>query len=99
MTEAPPDGRDTVATGVVLTVALHALAVAGSCAIAALAYGRAEDGLMPFFAIGVVQAAYLLPAYLVCRRNGRRRIGKGLALGAGLTFLLNAGCFGVVLNA
>ncbi|GBG10693.1 hypothetical protein PAT3040_05445 [Paenibacillus agaridevorans] len=49
-----------------------------------------------FFFIGVVQLLYLLPAIIICRKRGG--IVQGLLIGAGVTFLLNAACFGIVMT-
>jgi hypothetical protein len=46
--------------------------------------------------IGVSQLVYMIPAVLIARRRGRVALAQGLALGAALTFLLNAGCWGLI---
>lgn len=43
--------------------------------------------------VGVSQLVYIIPAILIARRKGRPDIGKGLIIGAAVTFLLNATCF------
>jgi hypothetical protein len=48
-----------------------------------------------FFAIGIVQIIYLLPALIICRNN--TGMVQGLLIAAGITFLLNAACFGIVM--
>ena len=40
---------------------------------------------------------YIIPAIvLVAVKSEQRELAKGLAIGAGITFLLNATCFGIV---
>ena len=96
MNDTLPAGSGSIAAGLLLTVGLHGAAVGVSCLAATLGGTAASNGLMPFIGIGVVQVLYLLPAYLVCLSKGRRRTRQGIALGAGITFLLNATCFGLV---
>lgn len=48
------------------------------------------------FGIGVSQLVYVVPAIVVARSKGRPEIGKGLIIGAALTFLLNAACFTLI---
>jgi len=47
---------------------------------------------MSFLFIGVVQVLYLIPALIFCNKNTGMQ--QGLLIGAGVTFLLNAACFG-----
>jgi len=49
-----------------------------------------------FFFISVVQIIYLIPAILIFRKKSG--IVQGLLIGAGITFLLNAACFGLVVS-
>lgn len=49
-----------------------------------------------FFFIGIAQIVYLLPALLIVRE--RSGIVQGLLIGAGVTFLLNAACFGLLVG-
>ncbi|WP_168118744.1 hypothetical protein [Paenibacillus sp. HB172176] len=49
-----------------------------------------------FFFIGIAQIVYLLPAALILRE--RTGIVQGLLIGAGITFLLNAACFGLLIS-
>ncbi|MUT68276.1 hypothetical protein [Paenibacillus sp. NEAU-GSW1] len=49
-----------------------------------------------FFFIGVIQIVYLLPAIVLLRK--KTGIVQGLLIGAGITFLLNAACFGLVIT-
>jgi hypothetical protein len=52
--------------------------------------------LMSLVFIGLTQLVYMLPAFFYFRRNGQPELAKGLLLGMGLTFLLNATC-GIVM--
>ncbi|MFS0840857.1 hypothetical protein [Paenibacillus sp. 1P03SA] len=48
-----------------------------------------------FFGIGIVQMIYVLPLLLIYSK--RTAVVQGILIGAGITFLLNAACFGYVL--
>jgi hypothetical protein len=50
-----------------------------------------------FFAIGVVQFLYLLPAIFFLRQ--KKGIVQGILIGAGITFLVNCACFGYVITS
>ncbi len=47
--------------------------------------------------IGISQLVYVVPQHFAYAKRGQRACIRGLWLGAGITFLLNAGCFGIVL--
>ncbi|SEG29619.1 hypothetical protein [Paenibacillus sp. UNC499MF] len=47
------------------------------------------------FGIGIVQMIYVLPLLLIYSK--RTAVVQGILIGAGITFLLNAACFGYVL--
>lgn len=49
------------------------------------------------FMIGVVQVIYLVPALLFARR--RKGVVQGMLIAAGITFLVNAACFGIVMGS
>ncbi|MCA0756914.1 hypothetical protein KP806_17790 [Paenibacillus sp. N4] len=49
-----------------------------------------------FFFISVVQIVYLIPAIIIFRKKSG--ILQGLLIGAGVTILLNAACFGLVVS-
>ena len=76
-----------VLKGIGLTALLHLICAAVSF-------------VFPFaiFTIGVVQLAYIIPATLIYWQKGRIGIVQGLLIGAGVTFLLNAACFGYVIS-
>ncbi|MFF2157493.1 hypothetical protein ACFVVQ_19545 [Paenibacillus chitinolyticus] len=48
-----------------------------------------------YFGIGIVQMLYVLPLLLIFSK--RTAIVQGILIGAGITFLLNAACFGYVM--
>ena len=47
------------------------------------------------FGIGIVQMIYVLPLLLIYSK--RTAVVQGILIGAGITFLLNAACFGYVM--
>ena len=47
--------------------------------------------------IGLSQLVYVVPQHFAYAKRGQAASIRGLWLGAGITFLLNAGCFGLVL--
>ncbi|MFD2611022.1 hypothetical protein [Paenibacillus gansuensis] len=49
-----------------------------------------------YFAIGIVQIVYVIPAVIFFRKEQPTQ--QGILIGAGITFLLNAACFGIVLG-
>ncbi|EGL15799.1 MULTISPECIES: hypothetical protein [unclassified Paenibacillus] len=48
-----------------------------------------------YFGIGIVQMLYVLPLLLIFSK--RAAVVQGILIGAGITFLLNAACFGYVM--
>jgi hypothetical protein len=46
--------------------------------------------------IGVTQLVYMVPAILAALRRQRSALARGLIIGAALTFLLNAACWGAL---
>lgn len=55
--------------------------------------------LMPvaYFFIGVAQLVYVIPALIICRKD--TGMMQGILIAAGVTFLINAACFGIVLGS
>lgn len=49
--------------------------------------------------IGLSQLLYVIPAIIIYSKKGRPGIVKGLIIGAAITFLLNAACFGLIFAA
>lgn len=84
--EAPPD-RGSVWKGLGLLALLHLIQIP----------------LIPLFFswlfVGISQLAYVIPAVIILGRKGRRDTQKGIWIGAGITALVNATCFGFVLSS
>ena len=79
-----PPPRDTIGTGVRRLLLLHLWQIPLT-----LVGG-------PVW-IGISQLAYVIPQALSYKKQRRDECLKGLWIGAGVTFLLNAGCFGLIL--
>lgn len=79
-----PGLKDTVGTGILRLLLLHLI----------------QFPLMvvggPIW-IGISQLVYVIPQHFAFKKQGRNACIRGLWIGAGVTFLLNAGCFGIVL--
>ena len=56
-------------------------------------------GVTAIVAIGIIQWFYVIPAVIIAARKKRPGIVQGLLIGAGVTVLLNAACFGFVFVA
>lgn len=87
----------SVLLGFLLAAGLHGVAVALCCLFAGLFLGEAGTGLVPFLFVGVTQFVYLGPAAALAFSMKRSRTLTGILIAAGITFLLNAACFGVIL--
>ncbi|GIQ68960.1 hypothetical protein DUZ99_16290 [Xylanibacillus composti] len=57
-----------------------------------------NSGFLALVFIGVVQWLYVLPTVYILRRKGRTGLMQGVLIGAGLSFLLNAACFGLFVS-
>jgi len=49
-----------------------------------------------YFGIGIVQIVYGVPAAILLRKEPST--AQGILIGMGITFLLNAACFGIVMG-
>ena len=67
--------------------------------------GPAQDSLWLYISIaagicllliGLSQLVYMVPAIVIARRRGRADLVQGLTIGLAATFLLNAGCWGLL---
>ena len=87
----PPRGPDTVIRGFLLGVGMHLLVVLSSFIFGPLV-------LVTAFGIGLTQFLYLLPLYFRWKREWPLH-AMGLAICMGVTFLLNATCWGVLLQS
>ena len=91
LSEKPMERKEWpgVLTGILLVGALHLLQLlVGFIFPPVLAFS--------FFFIGLTQLVYVIPAILIVRRKGRPDIVKGIIIGAAVTFLLNAACYGLI---
>jgi hypothetical protein len=90
--------------GGLLVLPLHLLLIPLSIACGVVAgsmshpssYASMEWMLYPLVGIGVSQWLYLGPAIWFARRRGKSRTAAGLAIGGGITLLLNSACFGAL---
>ncbi|NUP96125.1 MAG: hypothetical protein HUU28_08170 [Planctomycetaceae bacterium] len=92
-----PRSSGSVLLGFLLAVGLHGLAVVLCCAFAALFLEEVGVGLVPFLFVGVTQLVYLGPAAAFAFALKRNKTLTGILIVGGITFLLNAACFGVLL--
>ena len=53
-------------------------------------------GFVIFFCIGLGQLIWIIPAYRRYTRRGETETAKGILIIAGIVFLLNATCWGVL---
>jgi hypothetical protein len=89
----------------VLTFVAHAAVIALLFLIGLIGTALGSEVVAAAFAlalgalllVGATQLLYVLPLFLVARRRGLTRLAQGLAIGAGVTILLNAACWGTVL--
>ena len=80
----------SVWAGIGLTILLHMIQIP-------LAF--VTSGIAVFF-IGLSQLLYMIPVFVwVLVKQKEPELAKGLAIGAAITFLLNAACFGIVFSA
>ena len=92
----PSSAHDGAGSGIVLTFVLHLcqllLVPAGAFLGCRIEPGPdcALSAFWPPLVIGVSQLIYMVPAILIARGTGRLGLAKGLAIGASITFLLNA---------
>ena len=94
MYEMLPPKPQTVGRGIVLTLLLHLwqIPMVSACLLLP-GYGGMWALIIPGF-IGVTQLVYMIPAMIIQGRKGRPEVVKGLIIGAAVTFLLNASCYG-----
>lgn len=96
-----PARPDQILAGLGITIALHLVLGGGSFALLSF-IGRQSQGqygglwgLWILALIGVVQLVWMGPAIFWARQR-QPDLAKGLVLGAALTVLANAACFGVL---
>jgi len=56
----------------------------------------ANFGFLFLLGIGVTQLVWVVPAVMYFQKDGQKETVKGILIVAGLTFLLNATCWGAV---
>lgn len=97
MTDAAPSAPEPASRRLLDRFALGILAhplLLGAFLYAATALGSRNPLLL--FAIGAMQFIFVIPVGLAAWFFGYRQFTKGLALAAGVVFLLNAGCWGLL---
>ena len=67
-------------------------------AVASLPLMVVYIGFVTLFGIGLAQLIWMIPAYRRYKKRGETETAKGLLIIAGLVFLLNASCWGVLAN-
>jgi heme/copper-type cytochrome/quinol oxidase subunit 4 len=93
MLEEKSVDRGNIAVGIGLGIGLTILGIGLTVALAALTKGV---GLILLFGVGVVQVVWMGPVCAYFFKKGETRTGQGLLIIAGLVFLLNATCFGLI---
>ena len=84
--------------GILLAFGLNAAFALIMIVIFSLLYDFSRSFLAPPLAfIGVSQWIYIIPAIVLAFAKGKSHLVKGLLIGAGITFLLNAACAGAVM--
>ena len=84
----------SVSGGVVAVFALHLIQVPFLICCSVIGF---EAGIVVPLLIGASQFVYVGPALSIARRKGRLNAVRGMWIAAGVTFLLNAACWGLVL--
>ena len=86
-----PKSEGSVLAGFGLGAAVNVgAAIVGVATIAAVV------GIIILLGIGLLQAAGIIPMVMSFRKSGKRETAKGVIIAAAITFLLNAGCWGMV---
>lgn len=85
----------SILRGVLLVAGGHAVACFVVASVASLMGGH-PVALMWIVYLGVTQLAHVLPLAVWMHRKGPGRTLQGIWIGAGITALLNAACFGIV---
>lgn len=67
-------------------------------AVGSLILMAAIIGFVLFFGIGLAQLIWMIPAYRRYTKRGETETAKGLIIIAGIVFLLNASCWGMLAN-
>lgn len=101
MTEPKKYDGKQVWLGILYCLLLHVAAAALIYGIISVADAETVTILllMALGFIGVTQVLYITPAAIIAKKKGRTGIMQGLLIGAGITFLLNAACYGLVFSS
>ncbi|MGH9837888.1 MAG: hypothetical protein ACREEM_03805 [Blastocatellia bacterium] len=94
MFEPIKDPNRGLGLGVALAFLLHIFQIPLLVLAGELLNG--EYAFAPILFIGLSQLVYILPAILLAHRRKKGGVVKGLCIGAGITFLLNGTCLGVM---
>lgn len=86
--------KGTIPLGIALAALGHVFAFAATLAIDVWS-GTTEAVLLWFLFIGATQVVYIVPLTVWADVRIGRRTAKGVGIGAAITALLNAGCFGI----
>jgi hypothetical protein len=95
--EVVEQSKGSIRSGLAITLVLHVLGqlVLGLIALAIPTGDGPSLTLLPLFFLGLSQLLYMIPAILLLLRRGDSETARGMIIGAGLTFLLNATCSGL----
>ena len=87
--------RDSVGIGILIAIGLHV--VCGPILSVLVGGLVSQDfALMSLVCCGLSQLIYMVPAMLSARAKGYPAVLRGIALITAITFLLNAGCWGLL---
>ena len=82
-------------TGLALAVGLHTIF---AMVIVWIAYIKNDwSSMIWLLFIGLTQLIYIIPAMVITHFTGKPHLVRGLLIGASITFLLNAGCAGLMI--
>ncbi len=85
-------------SGILTVAAWHAGAIGLVFLLGGVA-GESALGLVALCGIGLIQLLYVVPLVVSAYRRGRTRTKNGILIAAGITLLLNATCFGLVMSS
>lgn len=89
-------GQGSIWTGILRVAAWHA-GVVGLAFLLGMISSAPTLGVMALCFISLVQLLYVVPLTVIAGHQGRTRTRDGIFIAAGITFLLNATCFGMVM--
>jgi hypothetical protein len=87
-----PSGGGSILRGIAIGIAWTVAGLIG-CALLVAAGGI---GFIPLFGIGLAQALWMAPVAFSYKRRGEMETVKGMLIVAGLVFMLNASCWGLL---